>query len=178
MFFFKLIGVVLVTLSIAACGDNLFPSAEDKRHTVISGSTGGSVSQKAPDFSVSDTNGAAVTRASALSGKKGAVFYFTMWCPICDSHQSHMRRSIVPLFPEVNFYLVDYVSGSVSGAGSAASASGYNDFVTLADTDKTMLGLFGATMGTTIVIDSAGVIRMNEDYKDGETLRTVLSAMP
>ncbi len=112
-----------------------------------------------------------------MAGKKAAVFYFTMWCPICDSHQSNLRTSVVPSFPDVNFYLVDYVSGSVSGAANAVSASGYTDFAILADIDKSMLGIFGATMGTTIVIDNAGVVRMNEDYKDGVTLRSVLAAL-
>jgi hypothetical protein len=33
-------------------------------------------------------------------------------------------------------------------------------------------------MGTTVVIDKAGVVRMNEDYKDGLRLQAVLAGLP
>lgn len=180
MYSCKAFTALLLLLMITGCGDNLFPSGGDKRPAVIAGSTGGGVTQKAPDFSVSDSNGATVTLASATAGKKGAVFYFTMWCPICDSHMSNMRTYVTPLFPDVNFYLVDYVSGSISGAASAASANGYAGgvFTTLADTDHILYNNFQGTMGTTVVIDSAGTVTMNEDYRDGTNLRAALGALP
>lgn len=178
MYFCKLAALLLLVIMISACGNNLIPSGEDKRASVPAGSIGGNLNQKSPDFTLSATNGSTVTLASSLSGKKGAVFYFTMWCPICDTHQSNLRSTIVPSFPDVNVYLVDYVSGSVSSAASAASASGYADFITLADSSKILLNIFGATMGTTIVIDSSGSIRMNEDYRDGAALRSILSGLP
>ncbi len=164
----------------AGCGDNLFPSGEDKRPAVQAGSSGGNVSQKVPDFAVADITGATVTLASSLAGKKGAVFYFTMWCPICDSHMSNMRSTITPLFPDVNFYLVDYVSGSVSGAAGAASANGYSGgvFVTLADVNHTLENNFQGTMGTTVVVDNTGIIRLNEDFRDGTRLQATLAALP
>ncbi len=167
-------------LACAGCGDNLFPSGDDKRPAVQAGSSGGAVSQKAPDFAVTDTNGATVTLASSLAGRKGAVFYFTMWCPICDSHMSSMRSSITPLFPDVNFYLVDYVSGSVSGAAGAASANGYAGgvYTTLADVNNVLENNFQGTMGTTVVVDNTGTILMNEDYRDGTRLQATLSALP
>ncbi|HEY5973165.1 MAG TPA: redoxin domain-containing protein, partial [Geobacteraceae bacterium] len=76
--------LLLLLCGLSACGDNLFPSGEDKRPTVQPGTTGPAVGQNAPAFTVSDTAGASVTLASALAGKKGIVLYFTMWCPICD----------------------------------------------------------------------------------------------
>jgi len=169
-----------VLLACAGCGDNLFPSGSDKRSEVQAGSIGSGVSQKAPDFSVTDTNGTTVTLASSLAGRKGAVFYFTMWCPICDSHMSSMRSSIIPRFPDVNFFLVDYVSGSVSDAAGAASANGYAGgvFTTLADVNNTLENNFQGTMGTTVVVDNAGIIRMNEDYRDGERLLATLAGLP
>ncbi|MDD2733107.1 MAG: redoxin domain-containing protein [Desulfuromonadaceae bacterium] len=174
--------ICLLTLLVllSACGDNLFPSGEDKRTPVSAGSSGGSVSQKSPDFSVSDIRGATVNLASATAGKKGAAFYFTMWCPICDSHMSDMRTSTTLMFPDVNFFLVDYVSGSVAGAARAATENGYafGVFSTLVDTDNTLLNIFHATMGTTVVIDNTGIVRMNEDYRDGVNLRKALAALP
>lgn len=176
----KRAALLLLVVMLAGCGDNLFPSGEDKRPAVQAGSSGGSVSQNVPDFSVTDINGAVVTRASSLTGKKGAVFYFTMWCPICDSHMSSIRSSIVPLFTDVNFYLVDYVSGSVPDAAGSASANGYAGgvFTTLADTNHILLAIFQGTMGTTVVIDSTGTVRLNEDFRDGANLRSVLAALP
>jgi len=178
-FNFKIAGLLILFLCMTGCGDNLFPSGEDKRPSVQAGSSGGSVSQKAPDFSVPDINGSTVTLASSISGKKGAVFYFTMWCSICEIHASHMQADIVPLFPDVNFYLVDYVSGSVSDAADAATANGYAGgvFTTLADTNHTLTSNFQGTMGTTVVIDNSGIIRMNEDYRDGANLRSALTAL-
>ena len=178
MITFLLIAGYLTVLS--GCGDNLAPSGEDKRPPVQSGSTGASVSQLAPDFSVSDTNGNIVTLASALAARKAAVFYFTMWCPICDVHMSNIRSSVAPSFQSVGFYLVDYVSGSVSDAAGAASSNGYAGgiFTILADTNHTLLNNFQGTMGTTVVVDNAGIIRMNEDYRDGTRLQATLAGLP
>ena len=162
--------VLVLLILLGACGSNLSPSSEDKSKP------GGQI---APDFSVSDIDGNTVTLASALSGKKGVVLYFTMWCPVCDAHMSHMLDSTIPSFPDVGFYAVDYVSSSVSGARNAAAASGFigTPFTILADLEHTMLNNYDATMGTTVVIGSDGVILMNEDYKDGSRLKDVLSGL-
>ncbi len=170
--------ILLALLWLAGCGDNLLPSGEDRRPIVQQGSTGPNVGQLAPDFISQDTGGNSVTLASALAGRKGVVLYFTMWCPICDSHMSNMR-SIVPAFPGTGFYLVDYVSGSLADAANAASANGYSGapFIVLADTAQQLLQSYQATMGSTVVIDSAGVIRMNEDYRDGLRLQAILGQL-
>lgn len=180
MHFFRIACLLMFLVNMTACGDNLFPSGDDKRPSIQAGSCGGGVSQSVPDFSVSDIDGVAVTLASSLAGKRGAVFYFTMWCPICDSHMNNMRASIAPSFTDVNFYLVDYVSGTVSSAAAAASTNGYAGgvFTTLADTSHILTNIFQATMGTTVVVDSAGTVRMNEDYRDGTDLRAALAVLP
>jgi len=181
---FKILGLVLFSTCLSlvcGCGDNLLPSGNDQRPPVQAGSTGSAVGQKAPDFSVSDTNGNTVTLASALAApRKAAVFYFTMWCPICDTHMSDIRTSIAPSFPSVGFYLVDYINGTVADAATAASASGYAGgiFSILADTNHILLNNFQGTMGTTIVVDSTGIIRMNEDYRDGTRLQATLAGLP
>jgi hypothetical protein len=48
----------------------------------------------------------------------------------------------------------------------------------LVDTGQAVLSLYGATMGTTVVIDAGGVVRMNEDFKTGSELQAVLNALP
>ncbi|MEI7816692.1 MAG: redoxin domain-containing protein [Desulfuromonadales bacterium] len=179
MYSFRLVGLLLLIV-MSGCGDNLIPSGEDKRPSVLADSSGGNVTQKSSDFSVYDSNGSNVTLVSSTAGKRGAVFYFTMWCPICDSHMNNMRANTAPSYTDVNFYLVDYVSGSIAEAASSASANGYAGgiFTTLADTNHSLTNIFQATMGTTVVIDRSGIIRMNEDYRDGVNLRANLSALP
>ncbi len=164
MYFARSAVLLFVFFLLAGCGDNLFPSGDDKRPEVQPGTTGPSVGQKAPDFSLPDIHGAPVTLSSTLAGRKGAVLYFTMWCPICDSHMSNMRSTVLPAFPDVGFFVVDYVSGSVSNALSAATSAGYagGGFTVLADVGQIVLGSYQATMGTTVVIDGAGIVRMNE----------------
>jgi peroxiredoxin len=172
---------LVVFFSLISCGgSDLFPSGEDKTPAVVGGSTGSAVGQKGPDFSVPDTKGGTVTLASALASRKAMVLYFTMWCPICDSHMSHMLAATIPSFPDVGFFAVDYVSGTVTAALSSEIANGFADtpFSVLADTNHTLLQNYQATMGTTIVIDSGGIVRMNEDYKDGARLTSVLSILP
>jgi hypothetical protein len=91
-----------------------------------------------------------------------------------------MRSSVVPNFPNVGFYIVDYVSGSVSDAASAASSNGYagGSITVLADVAHQLTNSYQGTMGTTIVIDSTGIVRMNEDYRDGSNLQAVLASLP
>lgn len=172
---------ILIMLFAAGCGsvtDDLAPSGDDQRQEVVAGTTGPAVGQLAPDYPVTDTLGNTEMLSSRWAAADAVVLYFTMWCPVCDSHMSHIRSRVAPDFPSVTFLIVDYVTGSVSAAHSAQIANGYTDFLVLADVDQSVLDLYHATMGTTVVIDSSGIVRMNEDYKDGTRLREVLEVLP
>lgn len=182
MYFARCCCLLFLLLTPAACGsmaDDLAPSGSDNRTSAQTGTTGPEVGQIAPDFSIPDINGTAIGLSEALSGKKAIVLYFTMWCPICDSHMGKMLGSIIPSSPDAGFYAVDYISGSVADAKSAALGNGYANtkINILADTHQTLLQAYHATMGTTVVIDSTGIVRMNEDYLDGSRLQTVLSGL-
>jgi len=177
--------LLLVMCILAGCGNmtnDLYPSGSNKVPPVQPGTIGPAVGQFAPDFTLSDTLGNSVTLSTAVTttGVQGTVLYFTMWCPICDSHMSHMLSATVPGFPDVRFFAVDYVSGSAADARNAEISAGYagTAFTVLADTQQTALNLYQATMGTTVLIDRNGVIQMNEDYKDGTRLRTALTELP
>ena len=177
--------LLLVSLGLAGCEgitDDLLPSGEDKQPPVEEGISGPNVGQIAPDFPVEvlDTLGQPRGLYTELSepGVTAVVLYFTMWCPICDTHMSHMRAEVIPNFSAVKFFLVDYVSGSVEVSRAAQLAYGYGDIETLVDVDQTILDLYLATMGTTVVIDSAGnIVKMNEDYRDGVKLIKTLEAL-
>src|SRR5512144_3442323 len=106
---------------VSACGNmanDLNPSGQDKRVPAAPGTPGSSVEQKAPDFTLLDTQGNEVTLSSVVTttGVKGVVLYFTMWCPVCNTHMNDMWTGVIPLHPDVRFYAVDYVSGSVAAA--------------------------------------------------------------
>lgn len=182
MCFVRTAAALLLGLSLAGCGgmvDDLRPSGADERGAAQAEGAGTKVGQTAPGFSMPDIDGVPRGLAELLEGADAVVLYFTMWCPICYSHMDHMRRSVIPAFPGTRFVLVDYVSGSVENSRAAAAAAGYADtsFTILVDEDQAVLRLFGATMGTTVVIDGAGVVRMNEDYKQGAKLGAALEAL-
>lgn len=174
---------VLLLLMLTGCGgmtDDLNPSGTDKQNTQQAGTIGPSVGQNAPDFTLPDDLGNTVTFSSVLPSSGGVVMYFTMWCPICWGHMDHLRTTIIPANPGVRFYAVDYVSASIAVARNREISDGFagSGFAVLVDTGKTMLSLYQATMGTTVVIDRNGIIRMNEDYKDGARLQAALADLP
>jgi peroxiredoxin len=164
-------------LLLTGC-DDLNPSSEDKRTPAESGTIGPNVGQTAPDFSLFDTLGNPVTMSAELVDADGIVMYFTMWCPICDSHMSHMRSRVIPNFPNVKFFFIDFVSGTIDASRAEQLNNGYADVTVLVDNTQDVKTLYEATMGTTVVIDSIGIVRMNEDYKDGVKLTEVLTALP
>jgi peroxiredoxin len=179
MCFNKVYPVLLCFLALA-CGtggiqNDLFPSGSDERSLAVSGSVGSQVGQIAPVYSKSNTSGNTVTLADDLNSSDALVLYFTMWCPICDSHMSHLRANVKTLYPTVQFNLVDYVSGTVSLARQSQISSGYGDFQTLVDDDGSLISDFHATMGSVVVIGPSGNVLMNENYKNGQRLLEVLS---
>jgi peroxiredoxin len=179
MYFARFGTLVFLLTLLSGCGDNLIPSGEDRRPAVEAGTTGPGVGQQAATFAVPEIGGATVTLSSALAARRGIVLYFTMWCPSCDE-QTAQLQTMIASSPGVGFYLVDYVSGSIVDAAASAVGNGATDvgFTILADTAHALSNGFQGTMGSTVVIDSAGTIRMNEDFRDGTRLQAVLAALP
>ena len=173
-----LLGALLGLLGCDGITDDLLPSGDDNRPSVEAGTEGTQVGQISPDFSVYDTLGNTRGLYDELGTFTGVVLYFTMWCPICETHMSHMRAEVMPQFPAVQFFLVDFVSGSVAASRAAQVSNKYEDIDTLVDSNQSLLSLYQASMGTTVVIDSAGnIVRMNEDYKDSVKLVETLQAL-
>lgn len=164
---------------LAACGtfDDLFPSGAD--HSAgAAGTTGPAVGQVAPDLSLPDTLGGGATLSGLLSGKRGAVLYFVMWCPICDEHLAHLAQQEVPAFPDVAFAAVDYVSGSVAQARASQLDAGWGGapFPVLVDVGAAVERYYSRGMGV-VVIDRDRVVRMNEEL-DATRLHALLGALP
>jgi len=176
----SLLFISLILLS--ACADvldDINPSGSDKRGDFDSSTIGSHPGETAADFSVFDTLNNTFVMSSELVGADAIVVYFTMWCPICDSHMTHMRANIIPDYPNVKFYFIDYVSGLVSVARASQLDNGYGSSTVLVDdSNHTVTDLYDATMGTTIVIDRNTIVQMNEDYKDGSKLKDILDALP
>lgn len=183
------LGMILIAiLALGGCemADVLSPSDEDLRETAVSGTVGHLPGQVAADFAVPDSLGDTVRLSDQLAGgtapADAVVLYFTMWCPICLSHSDHLLNEVVPRFSgrgTVRYYLVDYVSGSVTTTRSMEIANGYagSALTTLADTDQTVYNQFDAGMGTVVVIDPQGTIHVNEDYRDGVILDEALDSI-
>ena len=170
----KIILIVLALFTLTGCLEDLNPDGDDKRTDT---SIGGNNSPLAADFIELSTVNETIQLSSELMSYDAVVLYYTMWCPICDSHMSHMRSNIMDNYQNVRFLTVDYVSGSISQARNTQVSNGYASFTVIADTDQSLIDQFNATMGTTLVIDDEYKILMNEDYKNGARLIEVLEAL-
>ncbi len=171
----------LAFLALFGCGTDLAPSSSDQRPSVLCGTPGPHICQLAPNFTLTDSLGSSVTLSTVLSSPttSGVVMYFTMWCPTCTADMSIMRDWIMPSYPNVTFFAVDYVSASPSQARDAEINNGFSGsgFIVLADTNRTVYGQYHATMGTTVVVDKNGVIMMNESFKS-DKLQSTLAGLP
>jgi peroxiredoxin len=181
--FFKsfLFAVVLLFVGCGEFSDDLFPTDADRREIPETDAVGPRVGQQAPDFSTVNSANDSFQLSSELAGltQKAVVLYYAMWCPICNSHLDHMLQVQLPQFPDTKFIVIDYVSGSVQDVRSNVVSNGYSKarLTVVADLDNSILDSFEATMGTTVVIDASGIIRMNEDYKDGSRLSQILNEL-
>lgn len=179
MSFLKSLLLVFV-FALTAC-DDLAPDGSDKRAPADPNVVGSDPGQIAPDFSLFDTQGNAVTMSVELASVDGIVLYFTMWCPVCDAHMSHLRTQVIPNYPNVRFLIIDFVSGSIADALAAQQNNGYTDLTVLVDDASVVEALYRGTMGTTVVIRNdggQGTILMNEDYKDASRLIESLDSLP
>jgi len=173
--------LLITLLSTAGCQgvtDDLTPSDNDERPSVESGTIGSQPTQLAPNFTAVDTLNNNHTLTDELALTDGVVLYFTMWCPICDSHKSHIRSQLIPEFPNVRFLVIDYVTNSVTSSRAAQLANGYAGLTVLSDSNQALHDTFKGSMGITVVIDSSGTVQLNEYYKDGRKLRATLEALP
>jgi peroxiredoxin len=166
----KSVVMLFICCLLLACNEDLTPDSKDLRPAVEAGSEGNNVGQLAVDFTLDNTLEESINLFDELQANDAVVLYFTMWCPLCDSHMTSLRQNVKTEFPNVRFLVVDYVSGSLAQSRSAQLANGYASETVLPDTAQILVKQFAGTMGSTIVIRADRSILMNEDYKESKLL--------
>lgn len=167
--FSRLIILISCTLLITACEEDLFPSNDQ-----LSNDSVGTVVE---DFTFTLSNNTTDSLSSRLQNADAVVLYFTMWCPVCETHMDNLRKNFKGQYGEIDFIFVDYVSGSIIETESAQNAKGYTDFDVIADYDNALQDSLSGTMGSTIVIDQNFIIQMDEDFKAGNELKAVIDSL-
>lgn len=176
-FFDKIIFLTLL-LSVSCKGitDDLNPSGENRS----SSSVGAKVTASLSSLSLNNTNGDLINPISLMKSgqKKAIVFYFTMWCPVCNSHTDSLIN-IIPRYNQVDFYVIDYISSNYNESFRNQRDNGYGSspFQVLVDNDLVLSRIVDGTMASTVVIRQDETILMNEDYKTGEKLKEVLDQL-
>jgi peroxiredoxin len=179
---------ILLLLLISGCrgtADDLFPSGEDDRSQVAAGEFGGRPGNLSPDFALITTDNGTFTLSEHLAGAAeeadATVLYFTMWCPVCTAHMDLIQFDIMPRFSgaKITYLAVDYLSGSTENTKIAQQDAGFagGAWRAAADPGQVVTAIYNATMGTTVVIDRDGIVRMNEDLRTGENLVAILNEL-
>jgi peroxiredoxin len=165
--------VMLICLLFTfGCQEDLAPSNDQLESTQATreGETLNDISFTLSDGSVSQLS-------DQLTTHDAVVFYFTMWCPICEGHMSYIRQQLKPNFENVAFIFVDYVSGNVSSTLDSQQSRGYTDFPVISDFDDNLENYFNGTMATTIIVDKNFIVKLNGLFKTGNEIYGALEAL-
>ena len=173
-FLMKSLLINLVTLMfLTGCQEDLFPESQAQPNGP------GQVGETVSDFNSELNSGDEfqLNQRLADTNADAVVFYFTMWCTVCDSHVSVIKNSILPNYTNVEFILVDYVSSSNSYSRASQQSSGFTDFDTIVDKGNQLEDALSATMGSIVVIDKNSVVQLNEYFNNSQNLIQVLNQL-
>ena len=136
-----------------------------------------SVGDAAPDFTLQATGDRNVSLSDYRGQPVVLVFYPGDNTPVCTK-QLNSYNDELEKFTELNAQVLGISSQDVSSHTEFSGKHGF-DFPLLADTDKTVAGLYG-TLGpmgfsrrSVFIIDSAGVVRYAHRAIAGLTYRPV-----
>ena len=168
----KLSVILLCLLFTLGCQEDLAPSNDQLESTQATreGETLNDIT-----FTLSD--GTSSQLSEQLATHDAVVFYFTMWCPICEGHMSYIRQQIKPHYEDVAFIFVDYVSGNVSSTLDSQQSRGYTDFPVISDFDDALEQYFNGTMATTVIVDKNFIVKLNALFKTGNEISEVLETI-
>ena len=167
--------IITFTFQCANNFSDIFPDSTDKTGSNSASGQAGTIST---NLQVTDMYGNQYPLYNDLAGVKGSVYYFTMWCSICMAHSGEIINNIKPSYTGFNYFLVDYVSSTPSQTRQLSDYFAFTGLIgVLNDGSGSLLSYFHATMSSVVVIDSTGRIQMNEDFKDGSRLRSVLQSL-
>ena len=168
----KYILITFLLFLMAGCQEDLMPS-NDKMESTLSTREGEVIN----DISFTFSDGTHQNLSDELARYDAVVFYFTMWCPICDGHMSYIRNQIKPQYDNVKFVFVDYISGNISGVLDSQESRGYTDFSVIADTDDALEKYFNGSMATTVIIDKNFIVKLNSTFKTGKEIFAKLDGL-
>jgi peroxiredoxin len=157
---------------VVGCQEDLMPSNDPIESTQAT-----RVGEVVNDVNFTLSDGTNSMLSEQLTTHDAVVLYFTMWCPVCDGHMSHIRTQIKPRYNNVQFIFVDYISGQVSNTLGSQESFGYTDFPVIADTDDALEHYFNGTMATTIIIDKNFIVKLNGLFKTGNEVSEVLNQL-
>ncbi len=169
---FKALTAVSLVLTLMACQEDLYPQDNPSSRS-LAATTG----YLLDDFTVTLNTNEPFVLSDQLVTFDAVVLYFTMWCPVCDSHMQHIRSHLIPTYPNVKFVIVDYVSGSHNHSRASQLNSGYSDFDIISDTDDFLQYTLQGTMGSIVVIDKGFEVKLNEYFKNDLALKFLLDSL-
>ena len=134
---------------------------------------------EAPNFTLTDVNG----KTFALSDFRGnpvIIEIFSTWCGVCISETPGFRK-LLNNFPEVSIISVDIDPTETDEDIQRfirAYSEGYDNWIYARDTDNVVVKYGTPFTGTTVLIDSDGIIAYRDSYStEYETLATELGKL-
>ncbi|EAT12825.1 thioredoxin family protein [Bermanella marisrubri] len=165
--------LLLFLIASTACMEDLTPSNDPIQGEQNRQGLQGTVLE---DIALIDNNLNKWQLSQALSEADAVAFYFTMWCPVCDSHMQHIKNHLAEDYPNVTFVFVDYVSSSQAMSRETQIASGYQSSQVLADIDSELQNNLSASMSSFAIIDKNFVVRYNQVFQSDTGIRDVLDS--
>ncbi len=129
------------------------------------------------DFTVKLNTDQDYSLSDRLNNHNAVVLYFTMWCPVCDNHMQSIRNDFVAQYPDIDFVLIDYVSGSNANSRATQLNNGYSDFDVISDTDDSLEKALQGSMGSVVLIDKNFTVVFSEVFKNEMDLKEAIDAL-